>query len=129
MLSKLSTSFSFLNKLPLRTFTQSIDFSNWTEHEGLKAWIKKQVDLMQPERVHLCDGSAEERDMLNNAMVLSGTFIPVPKRPGSYYARSHPADVARVERATLICSKKKEDAGPSNNWKDPDEMRAKLRKL
>lgn len=129
MLSKLSTSFSLLNQIPLRTFTQSIDFSNWTEHEGLKAWIKKQVDLMQPERVHLCDGSAEERDMLNNAMVLSGTFIPVPKRPGSYYARSHPADVARVEGATLICSKKKEDAGPSNNWKDPDEMRAKLRKL
>ena len=129
MLSKLSTSIKFINSLPLRAFATSVDFSNWTEHEGLKNWIQKQVDLMQPDKVHLCDGSPEERDKLNNAMVLSGTFIPVPKRPWSYYARSHPADVARVEGATLICSKRKEDAGPSNNWKDPDKMRAKLHKL
>lgn len=93
MLSKLSTSIKFINSLPLRAFATSVDFSNWTEHEGLKNWIQKQVDLMQPDKVHLCDGSPEERDKLNNAMVLSGTFIPVPKRPWSYYARSHPADV------------------------------------
>ena len=79
---------------------------------------------MQRDKVHLCDCSPEERDKLNNAMVLSGTFIPVPKRPWS-----HPADVARVEGATLICAKRKEDPEPSNNWKDPDKMRAKLHKL
>ena len=65
---------------------------------------------MQPDKVHLCDGSPEERDKLNNAMVLSGTFISVPKRPWSYYARSHPADVARVEGATLILKMKRSRA-------------------
>lgn len=84
---------------------------------------------MKPERVHLVDGSIEERDMLYNAMVQTNTLIPIPKRPGSYYARSDPGDVARNEGATLICSKTKEQAGPSNNWKDPQMMRERLKKL
>ena len=87
MLSKLSTSIKFINSLPLRAFATSVDFSNWTEHEGLKNWIQKQVDLMQPDKVHLCDGSPEERDKLNNAMVL---LRKVPPCGCSPCGGSHP---------------------------------------
>lgn len=84
--------------------------------------------LCEPKEVRLCDGSQQEFDDLCRQMVASGTFIPL-KRKGSFLCRSNPEDVARVEDCTFICSEKKEDAGPTNNWKDPKEMEAKLRGL
>lgn len=100
----------------------------WTTNEKLKSWILEMVDLCQPDNVHLCDGSKKEYDALCEKMVASGTFIKLneKKRPNSYLCRSNPDDVARVEDRTFICSEKAIDAGPTNNWKDPAEMRALL---
>jgi phosphoenolpyruvate carboxykinase (GTP) len=86
------------------------------------------ADLCQPERIHWCDGSTAEDQMLCALMVKSGTFTKLDqkKRPGSYLARSHPSDVARVEDRTFICSRTKEEAGPTNNWANPAEMKQKL---
>src|SRR5438128_2207082 len=86
---------------------------------------------MKPERIHLVDGSEAERKLMIDSMVRSGTLIPLnPQlRPNSYYARSDPGDVARVEKQTLICSKNKEDVGPTNNWADPEATRAEMNQL
>jgi phosphoenolpyruvate carboxykinase (GTP) len=89
------------------------------------------TQLCQPAQVHWCDGSQAEYDSLCELMVRAGTFTrldPV-KRPGCFLARSHPSDVARVEDRTYICSRNQEDAGPTNNWAEPDEMRARLKTL
>ncbi len=91
-------------------------------------WVKNVVELCEPEVVHYCDGSREEYQSLCDLLVRQGTFIPL-KRPHSYLARSSPHDVARSEDATFICSEKERDAGPSNNWRNPQEMHGHLRSL
>lgn len=100
-----------------------------TSNKKLDAWIKEIEELCQPSQVHLCDGSQLEYDNLCKQMVDSGTMIPLPKRPGSFLCRSSPEDVARVEERTFICSKNKEDAGPTNHWREPSEMKAHLKTL
>ena len=94
----------------------------------LRRWVEEMVELCKPDQVHWCDGSQEEYDLLCNQMVESGTFIRLnqEKRPNCFLARSHPSDVARVEDRTYICSLSKGEAGPTNNWMAPREMKAIL---
>ncbi len=109
----------------------NIPLEQWTDNERLRAWIQAMVDKCRPDAIHLCDGSEEEYDSLCELMVKKGTLTRLndSKRPNSYLCRSNPADVARVEDRTFICSQNKEDAGPTNNWCDPQEMRQKLSDL
>jgi len=99
-----------------------------TTNTALQSWVKEMIELCQPAAVWWCDGSESENQQLCDLMVQSGTFtrLDEKKRPGSYLARSHPSDVARVEDRTYICSKTKQEAGPTNNWADPAEMKAKM---
>ncbi len=104
---------------------------DWTSHAGLIRWIEEAIELCSPKSVYLCNGGEEEYQELCSLLVQKGVFIQLneKKRPNSYLARSHPLDVARVEDRTFICSLNKEDAGPTNHWKNPHEMRETLRKL
>jgi phosphoenolpyruvate carboxykinase (GTP) len=99
-----------------------------TTNKKLLNWVNEWAALCQPDKIHWCDGSEEENDRLLEMMVASGTAVKLnsSKRPDSYYFQSDPSDVARVENRTFICSAKKEDAGPTNNWVEPGEMKAKL---
>jgi phosphoenolpyruvate carboxykinase (GTP) len=92
----------------------------------LKSWLQKWVDLTTPDAVVICDGSQKQNDELCNQMVKSGTFIKLNNPPNSYLCRSDPDDVARVEERTYICSEKQEDAGPTNHWRAPADMRAEF---
>ena len=102
-----------------------------TSHAALRAWVEEWAGVLEPERIQWCDGSDEEYDALCAGLVAAGTFTRLDdgQRPNSYWARSDPGDVARVEDRTFICSPREQDAGPTNNWRDPGEMKAELRTL
>ena len=102
-----------------------------TSNANLNAWVTQWAAILQPENVYWCDGSQNEYDQLCRELVQSGTFTKLDdaKRPNSFWAHSDPGDVARVEDRTFICSTNKIDAGPNNNWREPNEMRTEMRTL
>ena len=108
--------------------SKKIDIPDHIRHSGLRQWIKEMAELCKPERVHFCDGTQEEWDRLCGELVEAGTFVKLDekRRPNSYLAWSDPSDVARVEDRTFICTHERDEAGPTNNWVAPEEMKSTL---
>ena len=102
-----------------------------TTHAGILTWVNEIAELTQPDRIHWCTGSDEEWTELTDALLATGTFTKLDesKKPNSFYAASDPIDVARVEDRTYICSVDEKDAGPTNNWMDPNKMKDLMRGL
>ncbi len=118
---------------PPRTGTQTTgtnrEEASATGHSRLLDWVREVAELTRPHRIAWCDGSEEENAGLIEDMLATGTLMPLPKKPNSYLARTDPADVARVEERTYICSVDEADAGPTNNWMAPAEMKARMTEL
>ena len=102
-----------------------------SSNQKLNSWVAQWATVLQPDEIYWCDGSQQEYDSLCNALVKAGTFTKLDeaKRPNSFWAHSDPGDVARVEDRTFICSANKIEAGPNNNWREPDEMRSEMNAL
>ncbi len=104
---------------------------SFVKHPKLISWVQEMIDILQPDAIHWCDGTKEEYDSLCDQLVTAGVFkrLNPAKRPNSFLALSDPSDVARVEERTFICSERQEDAGPTNHWRAPAEMRAETKPL
>lgn len=104
---------------------------SWTTNSSLNRWIEEVIRLCEPQHVYVCDGSDVEFHRISDEMVRKGVLTPLnpAKRPNSFWCHSHPDDVARVEENTFICSQRKEDAGPTNHWREPNEMREYLKTI
>ena len=109
----------------------TIESPSYLKNAKLRRWVEEVFRLCEPDALHWCDGSEDEYSRLCSQLVASGTFIKLneKKRPNSFLSRSDPSDVARVEDRTFICSVRKQDAGPTNNWVNPKEMKATLTRL
>jgi phosphoenolpyruvate carboxykinase (GTP) len=97
-----------------------------TSHQRLLGWVAAVAELTEPDGIYWCDGSDEEWTRLTDGLVEAGTLVRLEKKPNSFWARTDPTDVARVEERTFICSVDEADAGPTNSWRDPDEMKADM---
>src|SRR5574337_1774905 len=101
------------------------------QHRALEQWVDQVARVTRPDRIHWCDGSEEEHQILIDGMLRDGTLTRLnhQRYPGCYLHRSHPSDVARTEHLTFICTSRQEDAGPTNNWMAPAEARGQVGKL